>query len=108
VCSVGALTFGAVALLVASRARTIEAVSGLLNFVMLPMWLLSGVFFASSNFPDAVQPFIQVLPLTALIDALRDVTNDGAALTAISGDLGILGVWAVTSFVAALKLFRWR
>ena len=59
------------ALLVSSRARTIEAVSGLLNLVMLPMWVLSGVFFASSNFPDAMQPFIQALPLTALIDALR-------------------------------------
>ena len=108
VCVVGALTFGGMALLVASRARTIEAMSGLLNFVMLPMWLLSGVFFASSNFPDDVQPIIQSLPLTALIDALRDVTNDGESLAAVSPDLGILAAWGVTSFVAALKLFRWR
>ena len=71
VCVVGALAFGGMALLVASRARTIEAMSGLLNFVMLPMWICLGVFFASSNFPDAMQPLIQVLPLTALIDALR-------------------------------------
>jgi ABC transporter DrrB family efflux protein len=108
ICVVGALTFGAMALLVASRARTIEAVSGLLNFVMLPMWLLSGVFFASSNFPDAVQPFIQALPLTALIDALRDVINDGESLAAIAPDLGILVAWGTMSFVAALRLFRWQ
>jgi ABC-type multidrug transport system permease subunit len=108
VCSVGALTFGAMALLVASRARTIEAVSGLLNFVMLPMWLLSGVFFASSNFPDIVQPFIQALPLTALIDALRDVINDGESLAAIAPDLGILLAWGTTSFAAALQIFRWQ
>jgi ABC transporter DrrB family efflux protein len=108
VCVVGALTFGAMALLVSSRARTIEAVSGLLNFVMLPMWLLSGVFFASSNFPDAVQPLIQVLPLTALIDALRDVVNDGEPLTAVAPDLGILAGWGTASFAAAVKLFRWR
>jgi ABC transporter DrrB family efflux protein len=108
VCAVGALAFGAMALLVASRARTIEAISGLLNFVMLPMWILSGVFFASSNFPDSVQPIIQVLPLTALIDALRAVTNDGTPLAGIASDLAILGAWGTTSFAAALKLFRWR
>jgi ABC transporter DrrB family efflux protein len=107
VCVIGALTFGAMALLVASRARTIEAMSGLLNFVMLPMWLLSGVFFASTNFPDAVQPLIQSLPLTALIDALRHVTNDGDSLRAVAPDLGILAAWGTTSFVTAVKLFRW-
>lgn len=108
VCIVGALTFGGMALLVASRARSVEALSGLMNFVMLPMWLLSGIFFASSNFPDPMQPFIQVLPLTALIDALRDVTNNAATLAAVGSDLGILGGWGAVSFVAALKLFRWQ
>ena len=68
---------------VASRARTIEAVSGLMNLVMLPMWVLSGVFFASTNFPDAMQPFIQVLPLTALNDALRAIVNEGQSLAAV-------------------------
>ena len=96
------------ALLVASRARTIEAVSGLLNFVMLPMWIVSGVFFASSNFPDVVQPIIQVLPLTALIDALRAVTNDGQSLAAVAPDLGILAAWGGVSFAVALKIFRWQ
>lgn len=108
ICVVGALTFGAMALLVASRARTIEALSGLMNFVMLPMWILSGVFFAATNFPDAVQPIIQSLPLTALIDALRDVTNNGDSLLDVAPDLGILAVWGSLSFVAALKLFRWQ
>ena len=108
VCIVGALTFGGMALLVASRAKSVEALSGLMNFVMLPMWLLSGIFFASSNFPDPIQPFIQALPLTALIDALRGVTNNGATLTGVVTDLGILAAWGVTSFVAALKLFLWR
>ena len=48
-----------------------------MNVVMLPMWLLSGVFFSSSNFPDVAQPFIRALPLTALNDALRAVMLDG-------------------------------
>jgi ABC-2 type transport system permease protein len=108
VCIVGALTFGGMALLVASRPRTIEALSGLLNFVMLPMWIVSGVFFASSNFPDVAQPVIQILPLTALIDALRAVANDGQSLVGIASDLGILSVWGSVSFVVALKIFRWQ
>jgi ABC-2 type transport system permease protein len=107
VCLLGALAFGGLALLVASRARTIEGVSGLLNLVMVPMWVFSGVFFASSNFPEAVQPLVQALPLTALNDALRAVMNDGEPLTALSGELAILGAWGVASFAAALKLFRW-
>ena len=71
VCLIGALAFGGIALLTASRAKTIEGVSGLLNLVMVPMWVFSGVFFASSNFPEVIQPFVQALPLTALNDALR-------------------------------------
>jgi ABC-2 type transport system permease protein len=105
---IGALAFGGLALLVSSRVRTIEAVSGLLNLVMLPMWVLSGVFFASTNFPDVMQPFIQVLPLTALIDALRGVVNEGQSLTEVAADLGVLTVWGAVSFVVALKLFRWQ
>lgn len=105
---IGALSFGGLALLVSSRARTIEAVSGLLNVVMLPMWVLSGVFFAASNFPDVMQPFIQALPLTALIDALRGVVNEGSSLAAVSGEIGILTAWGLASFALALKLFRWQ
>jgi ABC-2 type transport system permease protein len=105
---IGALSFGGLALLVSSRARTIEAVSGLLNVVMLPMWVLSGVFFAASNFPDVMQPFIQALPLTALIDALRGVVNEGSSLAAVTGEIGILTAWGILSFGLALKLFRWQ
>lgn len=108
VCLIGALAFGGMALLVSSRARTIEAVSGLLNLVMLPMWVLSGVFFASSNFPDAMQPAIQALPLTALIDALRGIVNEGQSVLALSSELGVLAAWGSVSFLLALKLFRWQ
>jgi ABC transporter DrrB family efflux protein len=104
----GALSFGGLGLLVASRARTIEGVSGLMNLVMMPMWVLSGVFFASSNFPDVMQPFIQALPLTALIDALRGVMNEGLSLGALSGEVAILLAWGVLPFVLALRLFRWQ
>jgi len=106
--TLGALSFSALGLLVASRARTIEAVSGMLNLVMLPMWILSGVFFASSNFPAALQPFIQTLPLTALNDALRAVMLEGAGVGEVAGEALLLAGWGVTSFGAALRFFRWR
>jgi ABC-2 type transport system permease protein len=103
----GALAFGGLGLLVASRARTIEAVSGWMNFVMLPMWVLSGVFFSSAHFPAAMQPLIHALPLTALNDALRAVILDGAPLQAIARELLILGGWTATTFAVALRVFRW-
>ena len=105
---VGALAFGGIALLVSSRARTIEAVSGLMNVVMLPMWVLSGVFFASTNFPEPMQPFIQALPLTALNDALRAVVNEGASLLSQAQEIAILSGWGSACFVLALRLFRWQ
>ncbi len=108
VCLVGALSFGGIGLLVASRARTVEAVSGLLNVVMLPMWLLSGVFFASSNFPAAMQPAIEALPLTALNEALRGVMLEGAGFATLAPQLGLLAAWGVAGFAAALRIFRWR
>jgi ABC transporter DrrB family efflux protein len=107
-CLLGAACFSALGLLIASRARTIEAVSGLMNVMMLPMWLLSGVFFASSNFPDVAQPFIQILPLTALNNALRGVMIEAKPLTALTREIATLGGWGLAAFALAIKLFRWR
>jgi ABC-type multidrug transport system permease subunit len=103
----GAVTFAGLGLLVASRAKTLEAVSGLMNLVMLPMWLLSGIFFSSDRFPAAVQPFIKILPLTALNNSLRAVMQEGASLASQLPEIGLLAAWAVVTFVLALKLFRW-
>ena len=86
----GAMTFSGIGLLTASRAQTIEGVSGIMNVVMAPMWICSGIFFAASNFPDPLQPFIQALPLTALVDALRSVMLDGSGLLATGPELLIL------------------
>jgi ABC-2 type transport system permease protein len=107
-CLLGAVTFSGLGLLVASRAKTVEGVSGLMNLVMVPMWIFSGVFFASENFPDAMQPFISLLPLTALNEALRGVMIDGAGVTALVTQAAILLTWTLLSFTAALRMFRWR
>jgi len=107
-CVLASLAFSALALLIASRARTIEAVSGLMNLAQVPMWILSGVFFSAQRFPDVVQPFISALPLTALIDALRAHMLQGAGLSELAPQLAVLGAWLVVCFTLALKFFRWR
>ena len=104
----GALAFTGIGLLVAARPRTIEGVSGLMNFVMLPMWIFSGVFFSPSRFPDVLQPLIGLLPLTALNEALRMVMLDGASVADVASRLLIVVAWGVLAFAAALKLFRWK
>jgi ABC-2 type transport system permease protein len=105
--AVGAVTFGGLGLLTASRAQKIESVSGLMNLVMMPMWIFSGVFFSAERFPALLQPFIKLLPLTALNDALRATILQGASLTAQSGRLLILILWGGISFALALRWFRW-
>ena len=104
----GAVMGGALSLLIASRARSFESVSGLINFATLPMWIFSGVFFASANFPDVMQPFIQALPLTALIDALRGVMLAGAGAGEIAHEIAIMAAWASVSFALGLRIFRWQ
>jgi len=104
----GAAAFAGIGLLIASRTDKTETVSGLMNLVMLPMWLLSGTFFSSRRFPEATQPFIQALPLTQLNDALREVMLEGKSLPEIAWRLGILAAFAVVTFTLALKWFRWQ
>jgi len=107
-CIVGGYAFSGLGLLTASRAKTLEAVSGLMNFIMMPMWLCSGVFFSYERFPDSVKPVIRLLPLTLLNDALRAVINDAASLSQIASKLAMLAVWGVVTFTIGLKVFRWQ
>jgi ABC-2 type transport system permease protein len=108
VCLLSSLSFSALGLLLSSRAKTIEAASGLMNVVMMPMWIASGVFFSSQKFPDVMQPFIKVLPLTAVIDALRANMLQGSNLAQMGPQIGIIAFWLVICFALALRLFRWR
>jgi ABC-2 type transport system permease protein len=105
---VSAMSFGGLGLLIASRSKTIEGVSGLMNLSMLPMWVLSGVFFSSENFPRAVQPFIKALPLTATNDALRANMLRGIELPALWPQFAVLLAWMVACYLIALRIFRWR
>lgn len=108
ICLLSSLSFASLGLLIASRAQTMEGASGLMNLAMLPMWIFSGVFFSASRFPDTIQPLIQALPLTAVIDALRANILRGAGWQTVAPELGIILLWMAVSFLLALKLFRWR
>jgi ABC-type multidrug transport system permease subunit len=103
----GAFTFSGIGLLVACRAKTLETVSGLMNMVMLPMWILSGIFFSSDRFPEVTQPFIKALPLTPLINALRAVILEGHTIPQLWTETGILALWGGITFSLALRWFRW-
>jgi ABC-type multidrug transport system permease subunit len=107
-CVLTTLTFSALGLLLAARVQTIEAVSGLMNVVIMPMWIVSGVFYSAERFPDFLQPVIRYLPLTASVDALRANMLQGTSLAQIWPQLAILAVWMIASFSLALRLFRWR
>src|ERR1700684_635315 len=107
-CVLTSLSFCSLGLLVASRATTMESASGLMNLVMLPMWILSGIFFSASRFPALLQPIVRALPLTAAIDALRGNMLQGMNLAQLTTQMAILLTWLVLAFVVALRIFRWR
>jgi ABC-type multidrug transport system permease subunit len=104
----GAVAFSGLGLLTAARPRTIEGVSGIMNFVMVPMWIFSGIFFSTERFPAHMQPFVQALPLTALNDALRGVMLEGSGVMNLLPELALLVIWGTVSFAIALKIFRWQ
>lgn len=104
----GGFSFAGIALLIAARVQSTEVAGGLMNFVMLPMYLLSGAFFSAKHFPQVVQPLIQALPLTALNNSLRAVINEAAPLSAQVMPMAILLAWGVGSFVIAMRVFRWQ
>ena len=108
ICLVTSLAFSSLGLLVASRAKTMEAASGLMNLVMLPMWILSGVFFSATRFPAVIQPFVRALPLTAAIDALRSNMLQGIGVNHLAVPLAILLAWLLVPFIVTMKIFRWR
>jgi ABC-type multidrug transport system permease subunit len=106
--ALGSLMFAGIGLLLGSRAQTTHTVAGMVNLVTLPMMVASGVFFSAGRFPDVVQPIIRLLPLTALIDAIRSVMLDGAGVAAVATQIGIIAAWGLISFVVALRMFRWH
>jgi ABC-type multidrug transport system permease subunit len=107
-CVLGSLMFAGMGLLIGSRAQNTHTVAGLVNAVTLPMLVTSGVFFSAARFPEVIQPIIRLLPLTALIEAVRTVMLDGAGIVGVAGQVWIMLGWGLISFVIALRIFRWQ
>ncbi len=104
---VGGASFAGIGLLAACRAQKTETISGLMNLIMLPMWLFSGIFFSYERFPAILHPYIKGLPLTQLNDTLRAVILEGATLASQWLPLSYLAGLGVLCFVLALRWFRW-
>ena len=106
---VGALAFAGIGLLIASRTKTTEAVSGLMNLVMLPMWIFSGLFFSSDRFTGPIRILVDALPLTHLLNGLRAVILEGAGITepVVWIALLVLSAYSLVTFALALRFFRW-
>ena len=104
----GGLSFVSIGLLIASRVQTIEAISGLMNLVMVPMWILGGIFFSNERFPEIVQPLLRSLPVVALVDSIRAIMLDGQSILNLWQPILVLLVWTVVCFAVAGRIFRWR
>ena len=104
----GSVIFLAVGFAIAGWAKNEDQAAPVANLISLPMMFLSGVFFPRDAMPDFLANITQFMPLTYINEALRAVVNDGASLTSLGPQLLGMGVWAVITFVLAVRLFRWE
>jgi len=102
------LIFLAVGFAVAGWAKNEDQAAPVANLISLPMLFLSGVFFPRDAMPEALQTVTQFMPLTYVNEALRGVMNEGAGLADLGPQLLGMGVWAVITFVIAVRLFKWE
>ncbi len=103
----GGIAFSGLGLLIAARPRTTEGVGGMMNLIMIPMWLLGGAFFSNERFPDWIQPVVQALPLTQMNEALRAILLTGDGIGAVALPLAYLAAFGVASMWLAVRIFRW-
>jgi ABC-type multidrug transport system permease subunit len=104
---VAALAFSGLGVLIASRARTIEGVAGLMNLVLLPMWLLGGAFFSNERMEGPLRVVANCMPLSWCNDAMRDLMLAPGGWLSVALPLGLLAAFAAACFAVALRIFRW-
>jgi ABC-2 type transport system permease protein len=103
----GNICFTGLGVLLASRTSSSRIGTGLINFVTIPMTVLSGVFFSYHNFPDVVIPYIQKLPLTMLADSMRSIFIEGTGLAENMTAFLTLSLFGIVCFLAGLKIYKW-
>jgi ABC-2 type transport system permease protein len=104
----GNIAFAGIAVFTSSHTSNTEVGNGLINFVVFPMMILSGIFFSYQNFPDWSIPVIKNLPLSMLTDAVRSIINEGAGYNEVAIPILILLSVGVLFFSAGLKIFKWH
>lgn len=104
----GAAAFAGISLLIGARLDNTETANGWMNFVQLPMYVLSGTFFAYERFPEWLHLPIELLPLTALVNGVRAIYNEGANLLSLGPEIAVLCAWGTVGFLLSLKTFRWQ
>jgi ABC-2 type transport system permease protein len=104
----GNIAFAGIAVFVSSHTSNTEVGNGLINFVVFPMMVLSGVFFSYQNFPDWSLPVIKNLPLTMLADGIRSIFNEGAGYHEVTIPILILVAIGTLFFTVGLKIFKWH
>ncbi|MCE5346943.1 MAG: ABC transporter permease [Bacteroidales bacterium] len=104
----GNIAFAGIAVFVSSHTSNTEVGNGLINFVVFPMMVLSGIFFSYQNFPEWSIPVIKNLPLTMMTDGIRSIFNEGAGYHEVAIPILILTVMGIVFFSAGLKIFKWH
>jgi lipooligosaccharide transport system permease protein len=92
-------------------AATLETDSGfalLFRFVIMPMFLFSGVFFPVSQLPQVLELVAYVTPLWHGVDLCRDLALGTASLLPSLGHVAYLALWAVGGAFVAERKFRRR
>lgn len=103
----GIVGFTGLAILVSSRTANTQVGNGLINLVVMPMMVLSGIFFNYHNFPEWTIGIIQKFPLTMLADSLRSIFIEGSGFKENYNNIITLLIYGLTSFFVGLKMFKW-
>ena len=105
--ALGSLAFSAMGVLLASRTDNVEVLSGMVNAASLLQLVASGVFFSTARFPDWSLGALRLMPLTALVDALRAVAIEGRSVLELPMELAVLAGWTLIAGALGLRVFRW-
>ncbi len=104
----GLVVFMGFGFVISGLAKNESAIPPFANLISLPQFLLGGTFFSTDVFPNWLRPIANILPLTHLNEAMRNVAFEGAHLSDCGKQLGVLGIWTVVVYAIAIKVFRWE
>jgi ABC-2 type transport system permease protein len=104
----GALCFAAMGIGLTGAVRSSEGSSAVVNFVYLPMAIISGTFFTPKEYPAFLRAIADVLPLTYFTKLTRDVMVRDQHFWSEAGSIAVVVAWGAVGLVAAIRSFRWQ